>query len=194
MLNTADTTLVYKSPAERPDSDTDMMPPNPMRIIYPAIMLTLTTLLTAQAQSNLVDTPTLLLPGILPKTRPSRTKIPPLLTPAPLTTPPPPPTNGIRRHHHSESDSWIDSPLSETPPPPLDDANVIHFQKRIYSALTTGNTTELASHFRSTFEDLNQDGRLGDTLTMLYDMRLMDLQTSVQHARKMRDVIGILTV
>jgi hypothetical protein len=176
-------------------------------------MLSLTTLLTTHAQSNLVDTPTLLLPGTVPKTRPSRTKI--LPPPVPSTTPPPTgqvrPTGDessmtIRNHYRPGAPMGTPQipPIPPIPPPtdveaspPLPyptDESIIRFQKRLYSAVTTGNVTELANHFRPTFDDLNQDGILGDTLTMLYDMRLMDLQASVQHARKMRDVIDLLDV
>lgn len=71
-------------------------------------------------------------------------------------------------------------------------SKAVDFSKHIHSSLATGNATALAEHLRPTFDDLNQDGTLADTLNILYDMRLMELQNSVRHARKMREIIDIL--
>ena len=68
----------------------------------------------------------------------------------------------------------------------------IHFSKQLYTYPATQNATALADHFRPAFDTLNRDGALGDSLKIIYDMRLMDLQASIRHARKMKRVIGIL--
>jgi hypothetical protein len=177
------------------------MPPALFRSLYPAIVISLATLVTTNAQTNLVDTPTLLLPGTVPKIKPSRGKviIPPIVPPPPTTTPTPlvRPTDDshpdAKLRHQSkkivlQSQDYDDWTTDAAPPP----SSVIHFSKSLYSSLAAENATTLADHFRPAFESLNQDGRLADTLNILYDMRLMDLQTSVKHARKMKDIIDIL--
>lgn len=191
------------------------MPQALHRSLYPAVMISLMTLITTNAQTGLVGTPTLLLPGTGPKIKPSRGKViipprlpPPINAPPPTSTPPPLVHAGVRRE--DEDDSHPDAKLRHQPKPtPLqpmqpkdqDDwtteaapppTNVIHFSKSLYSSLAAENATTLAQHFRPAFDSLNQDGRLADTLNILYDMRLMDLQTSVRHARKMKEIIDML--
>lgn len=83
-----------------------------------------------------------------------------------------------------------------TPPPPVIEpppqSGAIVFSKRLYSSLASENATALAERFRPDFDSLNFGGALAETLDIIYDMRLQDLQTSVRHARKMRDVIDLL--
>ncbi len=102
---------------------------------------------------------------------------------APLTLKPLPSLDPVSGVQTSDSD-----PDSDPPPP----ESVVGFSKQLYAALATQNSTALAEHFRPAFDSLNQDNRLGDTLSILYDMRLMDLQASIRHARKMKEVIDIL--
>jgi hypothetical protein len=71
--------------------------------------------------------------------------------------------------------------------------DVVGLSKQIYSSLASGDAAEIAERFRPAFDGLNHDNKLGDTLSILYDMRLMDLQASVKHARKMKEVITILS-
>lgn len=96
---------------------------------------------------------------------------------------------------HEEAASAVNSneediaPSEPEYPRPVD---IVSFSKRMYSSLATGDANTLAERFKPTFNALNHDGNLGHTLDILYDMRLMDLQASVGHARKMKDVIEIL--
>ena len=69
---------------------------------------------------------------------------------------------------------------------------IIEMQKSIYSVLGQLDVPEIASRFRPRFIELDLDGTLGNTLDSLYEMRLIDLQTSIQHASKMRSVLDAL--
>jgi len=74
----------------------------------------------------------------------------------------------------------------------LDPDDVVHFTKNLYKELGNnwGNTTVIAEKYRERFEKLNEtsQGQLGDTLISLFEIRMLDLQASVRHARKMRAV------
>jgi hypothetical protein len=70
--------------------------------------------------------------------------------------------------------------------------NVVDFTKRIYSSLGTKSIADLAVDFKGDFEALNYDNKLSEELKSLYEMRLDDLQRSVSHAKKMRDLLEIL--
>lgn len=77
--------------------------------------------------------------------------------------------------------------------------DLVSFTKRIYSALGSidnykKTTEELADDFKGEYATLNWDGSLGEKLEALQEMRLLDLQLSVRHARKMRDLLDILDV
>jgi hypothetical protein len=73
-------------------------------------------------------------------------------------------------------------------------SDIVSFSKQMYSSLAAGTAVEIAEHFKSTFDSLNQDKRLADELNIVYDMRLMDLQASIRHARKMKEVLSILSL
>ena len=83
------------------------------------------------------------------------------------------------------------------PPTPqpnkLDPDDVVRFTKTLYKELGNnwGNTTTVTDKFRERFQDLNETtkGQLGQTLAALFEIRMLDLQASVRHARKMRSVI-----
>ena len=88
------------------------------------------------------------------------------------------------------------NPLTPVPPPYDTDiqasSNAVVFSKYLYSSASTWSAKEIADHFRTHYVLLNQDGMLGDTLSIVYDMRLRDLQTSIKNARKMKEVVDIL--
>jgi hypothetical protein len=79
-------------------------------------------------------------------------------------------------------------------PSPLP-SEMVDFSKRVYSAMGKHNTTLVASEFRSQFDELNRrtDGELAKTLGAVFEVRLLDLQQSVRHARAMLDVINELS-
>lgn len=78
-------------------------------------------------------------------------------------------------------------------PTHLDPDDVVRFTKTLYKELGSnwGNTTTVTDKFRERFRDLNEttEGQLGQTLAALFEIRMLDLQASVRHARKMRTVI-----
>ena len=77
---------------------------------------------------------------------------------------------------------------------PLDQrtSDIVNMQKTIYSVLGQFEVPEIVSRFRPEFERLDVDGTLTDTLDSLYEMRMLDMQISIQHAKKMRSVLDVL--
>ena len=79
--------------------------------------------------------------------------------------------------------------------PELDPAAVVHFTKNLYRDLGASgeaNYTEtVIDKYRPRFEQLNvsSDGRFGQALSSLLEMRMLDLQASVRHARRMQTVV-----
>ena len=71
-------------------------------------------------------------------------------------------------------------------------SDIVDFTKRIYSSLGGKSVADLATDFKVEFETLNSDGSLGETLSSLSAMRLDDLQRSIRHAKKMRDLLNLL--
>ena len=71
--------------------------------------------------------------------------------------------------------------------------DIVAMQKSIYSALGQHTVPEVVTLFLPEFNRLNVDGKLAETLNSLYVMRLLDLQISIDHAKKMRDVLQGLT-
>lgn len=75
----------------------------------------------------------------------------------------------------------------------LDPDAIVHFTKSLYKELGNnwGNATIVADKYRDRFVKLNEtsQGQLGDTLASLFEIRMLDLQASVRHAKKMRTVI-----
>lgn len=53
----------------------------------------------------------------------------------------------------------------------------------------------LADKYQGEFDQLDSQtgGRLGETLTALFEVRMLDLQASIRHARKMRQIIDGFT-
>ena len=67
--------------------------------------------------------------------------------------------------------------------------NIVDMQKSIYSVLGQYDVPAIVSRFSPAFKALDTDGTLIQTLDMLYEMRLMDMQISIDHAQKMRRVL-----
>lgn len=86
--------------------------------------------------------------------------------------------------------------LKSRPPiikrPELNPEEVVSFTKNLYKDLgaSWNNTDAVVDKYRPQFVELNQtsDGQLGQTLSSLLEIRMLDLQASVRHARKMRSV------
>ena len=82
-------------------------------------------------------------------------------------------------------------------PPKLHPEDVVRFTKSLYRELggQWGNATVISDKYRERFEELNAstEGSLGQTLSALFEIRMLDLQASVRHARKMRKVIQTLS-
>lgn len=76
--------------------------------------------------------------------------------------------------------------------PDVDPEDVVRFTKNLYKDLgnSWNNTAAVADKYRPKFLELNQttSGQLGQTLSSLLEIRMLDLQTSIRHARKMRSV------
>lgn len=73
----------------------------------------------------------------------------------------------------------------------------MQFTKKLYRHIgnSLGNGTALADQFQGEFDQLDRrtGGRLGETLITLFEIRLLDLQASIRHARKMRQLIDGFT-
>ena len=76
--------------------------------------------------------------------------------------------------------------------PEVDPEDIVRFTKNLYKDLgnSWNNTVAVADKYRPEFLELNQTsgGQLGQTLSSLMEIRMLDLQASVRHARKMRSV------
>ena len=80
-------------------------------------------------------------------------------------------------------------------------SNIVRFSKKMYSSLGAmagaglpWNATALAEGFKSEFDKLSEstNGILGGALKAIYEMRMQDLQISLTHARRLRDVLDVL--
>ena len=85
--------------------------------------------------------------------------------------------------------TWVDFPLENG----FKGTNAVKFFKNILSVLGTKEAEELAKDLKSDFKALDVDGKLGDTLISLFELRLEDLLTTVEHYKKMRTVLDNLT-
>lgn len=81
--------------------------------------------------------------------------------------------------------------------PELDPDDVVSFTKNLYRDLgrAWNNTSDVTDKYRSEFQQLDgyTNGTLGQTLSSLLAIRMLDLQASVRHARKMRTVVETLS-
>jgi hypothetical protein len=94
--------------------------------------------------------------------------------------------------------------LKTKPPSPatakLDPDEIVSFTKNLYRDLGSNwnaeNATVVTDKYRDQFQHLNEStaGQLGETLAALFEIRMLDLQASVRHARKMRSVIEAFAV
>jgi hypothetical protein len=68
---------------------------------------------------------------------------------------------------------------------------ISRFTKSVYRELgdSQGNITSTVAKYQPEFDAMNHDGQLGDTLASLFEIRLMELKTSIQHAKRMSKVI-----
>jgi hypothetical protein len=71
-------------------------------------------------------------------------------------------------------------------------SDIVNMQKTMYSVLGQYQVPEIVSRFQPEFKRLDTDGTLSNTLDMLYEMRLLDMQISIQHAKKMRSVLDVI--
>jgi hypothetical protein len=101
----------------------------------------------------------------------------------------------------SSADDPLDAVLGDLPPITVSETpsplhpstgDLVSFTKRVYSALGTKKTADVALDFKGEYATLNWDGALGERLEAVEEMRMLDLQLSVQHARKLRDLLTIL--
>jgi hypothetical protein len=58
-----------------------------------------------------------------------------------------------------------------------------------------GNSSRIAEKYRGEFEqlDAHTGGRLGQTLNSLIEIRMLDLQASIRHAKRMHRLIDDFT-
>ena len=101
--------------------------------------------------------------------------------------------------------NWVSAGLASSlkpggPPakkPELDPQDVVSFTKNLYKDLgaSWNNTSDVTDKYKPAFRELDKstDGALGQTLASLLEIRMLDLQTSVRHARKMRAVVESLS-
>lgn len=70
----------------------------------------------------------------------------------------------------------------------------VHFAKTIYNDLgeRQGNITAVADEYQGQFDQLNKStkGQLGDSLSALFAIRVLDLQSSILHTRKMQELLS----
>jgi hypothetical protein len=80
-------------------------------------------------------------------------------------------------------------------------SNIVQFSKKMYSSMgnqvgRAWNASAMAEGFKSEFDKLSAStgGVVGTALKAIYEMRMLDLQTSLTHARRLRDVLDFLDV
>lgn len=80
------------------------------------------------------------------------------------------------------------------PPPAVSREELLGFSKRVYKEAWRANATLVTADFQKEFDILNEstDGNLGKTLTAVFELRLIELQYSVRHARAMLDMVNHL--
>lgn len=84
-------------------------------------------------------------------------------------------------------------PLSSSHVPSREE--LFGFSKRVYKEAWKKNVTTVSEDFQHEFDTLNEstNGDLGKTLTTVFEIRLLELQHSVRHAKAMLDVVHRLT-
>jgi hypothetical protein len=94
-------------------------------------------------------------------------------------------------HHRSKKHGPPALPNSSQPVA----SQVLEFSKRLYAEIGHGHNETVSPELASDFAELNSltDGALGGTLTALLELRLLELQHSVRHAREILDIVSGLT-
>jgi hypothetical protein len=72
------------------------------------------------------------------------------------------------------------------------DADVVQFSNELYSQLGSKRPEIIAKKHQAAYAALNTDGRLGVTLTALYELRALDLQLSLARVEQMQTVLALL--
>lgn len=74
-------------------------------------------------------------------------------------------------------------------------SDIVSFTKRAYYALGDKgqNIKDIATNFKGEYETLNYDGKLGEKLWGLYEMRWQDLQIAVKHATQFKEFLDLLS-
>ena len=95
------------------------------------------------------------------------------------------------------------SPPQTPPAPPRPPSthpsrdSVVQFTKKLYRELgnNLGNATALTRKYQGEFDELDEStgGALAETLTSMFEIRMLELQASIRHARKMRQIIDGFT-
>jgi hypothetical protein len=71
---------------------------------------------------------------------------------------------------------------------------ILQFTKKLYKDIGNnfGNVTRTTDKFQDEYDELDNitDGRLGPALTSLLEIRMLDLQASIRHARRMHQVLN----
>jgi hypothetical protein len=74
---------------------------------------------------------------------------------------------------------------------------MLQFTKKLYKDLGNyrGNTTMVVDKYQDEFDMLDKrtGGGLRETLSTLFEIRMLDLQASIRHAKQMRKVIDEFT-
>ena len=77
----------------------------------------------------------------------------------------------------------------------VQEGDVVHFLQSLHSAVgdPSNSIEELAYEAQPEYAALNTDGTLGVALTALHALRVLDLQTSLAHAERLRLLLARLT-
>lgn len=89
---------------------------------------------------------------------------------------------------------WTPKPTARASQPTVNKQDaILQFTRKIYKDLgnNMGNVTRTTDKFQGEYDDLDNitDGRLGPALTSLLEIRMLDLQASIRHARRMHRVL-----
>lgn len=94
---------------------------------------------------------------------------------------------------HASKKSQVPDGTPEPPVDAFDPEAVVRFTKSLYKELGNnwGNVTNTAEKFRGRFQELNRTsgGHLQNALSALFEIRMLDLQASVKHAKQMQALI-----
>jgi hypothetical protein len=115
------------------------------------------------------------------------------------------PVTGKPQLLHYQKQHFVNTP-PPSPPPPVSGSllaeQVVAFSRHMYKdfaqhkAHLHGNNTLMSDILQDEFRQLNTytNGGLSEHLSALFEIRLLDLQQSIRHARKMRDAVRQLSL